>query len=124
MKLTSKNYLYQLELRNFADFLRQTGTVGTTCGARGGECVDAKQCPGPRMDIGATDCSWHSKICCKTDSAIDRTMDSDKRDTIPLISDLDELGTPLEIIAMSNSMLLSNQLFHKSGNDTSTYLSD
>ncbi|XP_047038427.1 uncharacterized protein LOC124643477 [Helicoverpa zea] len=84
------------------------GTTRSTCWARGGICVDIRQCPSLHMDVGVAGCSWGYKVCCKVHILGAPTVGSQRRYSVPVINNLDDLGASLEIIALRNSMLLSS----------------
>lgn len=69
------------------------------------------------MDTGVAGCSWGTMVCCKIHTLGSPTVGTARKNTIPYINNLDELGTPLEIIALRNSMLLASWQSEKSESD-------
>ena len=69
------------------------------------------------METAVAGCSWGHMVCCKVKPVGEPTVGYSRKSTIPHIDNLDELGTPLEIIALRNSMLLSSWQSEKSDSD-------
>ncbi|KAJ8734121.1 hypothetical protein PYW07_014672 [Mythimna separata] len=90
------------------------GTTQGTCWARGGICVPIKSCPSLNMDVAVSGCAWGYMVCCKVHAKQTPTVGNARKDSIPVVTYLEELGTPLEIIALRNSMLLSRWQSEKS----------
>lgn len=94
----------------------ETGTTTSTCWARGGICIDIRECPSLQMDVGVPGCSWGYKVCCKVHKFLSPTVGLSRRYDIPVVKDLQDLGASLDILALRNSMLLTDWKTSKSSN--------
>lgn len=60
------------------------------------------------MDVGVAGCAWGYKVCCKVHNFPSPTTGVLRRFDLPIIKDLNEIGAPLELMAIKNTMFMTN----------------
>lgn len=91
-----------------------SGTTSSTCWARGGICIDIRECGTAFFDASVTGCTKGFKVCCKVLNFGPPTVGQNRRHSDATIhSNLDELDMArVTKLAMKNNEILWNYLNH------------